>query len=181
MRRLFLLPFLAVALTVTDNRGDTDATEFRNPILPGGYPDPSVCHMDGAWYLFNSSFEYFPGLPIHRSTDLVNWELIGHALHREEQVTGAVNLLDVQSDGGIHAPSIRCRDGRIIMTVCDEAGVPHPKIVTEAGRAMVSHHSLLVTDILGVSRIDRHALTDEQAEYLDIAPEGPYKPENYRY
>ena len=51
-----------------------------------------------------------------------------------------------------------------IKTVCDEAGVPHPAIVTEAGRAMVSHHSLLVTDILGVSRIDRHALTDEQAE-----------------
>ena len=42
--------------------------------------------------------------------------------------------------------------------------MPHPAIVTEAGRAMVSHHSLLVTDILGVSRIDRHALTDEQAE-----------------
>jgi arginine decarboxylase len=51
-----------------------------------------------------------------------------------------------------------------IMTVCDEAGAPHPTIVTEAGRAMVSHHSLLVTNILSVSRIDRHALTDEQAE-----------------
>ncbi|MEO1319699.1 MAG: glycoside hydrolase family 43 protein, partial [Pseudomonadota bacterium] len=60
----------------------------------------------------NSTFEYFPGLPIHHSTDLVNWTLIGHGLHRPEQATGAVNLVDVQSDGGIHAPTIRCHDGR---------------------------------------------------------------------
>ncbi len=50
-----------------------------------------------------------------------------------------------------------------IMSVCDEAGVPHPTIVTEAGRAMVCHHSLLVANVLGTSRIDRHALTVEQA------------------
>jgi arginine decarboxylase len=49
-----------------------------------------------------------------------------------------------------------------IMSVCDEAGVPHPTIVTETGRAMVCHHSLLVSNVLGASRIDRHALTDEQ-------------------
>jgi len=50
-----------------------------------------------------------------------------------------------------------------IMSVCDEAGVAHPTIVTEAGRAMVSHHSVLVTNVLGASQIDRHALTDEEA------------------
>ncbi|MCU0302650.1 MAG: biosynthetic arginine decarboxylase [Thermoanaerobaculales bacterium] len=50
-----------------------------------------------------------------------------------------------------------------IMAVCDEAGVAHPTIVTEAGRAMVCHHSVLVSNVLGVSRLDRHALTDEQA------------------
>jgi arginine decarboxylase len=50
-----------------------------------------------------------------------------------------------------------------IMSVCDEAGVPHPTIVTEAGRAMVCHHSLLVVDVLGTSSLDHHALTDEQA------------------
>lgn len=86
--------------------------QFTNPILRGGYPDPSICHDGNAWYLVNSSFEYFPGLPVHRSTDLVNWALVGYGLDREEQVTGAVNLVDVQSDGGIHAPTIRCRDGR---------------------------------------------------------------------
>lgn len=85
---------------------------FTNPILRGGYPDPSICRIGSNYYLVNSSFEYFPGLPIHHSKDLVNWELVGYGLHREEQATGAVNLVDVQSNGGIHAPTIRCRDGR---------------------------------------------------------------------
>lgn len=89
-----------------------ETATFTNPILPGGYPDPSICRSGEYYYLVNSTFEYFPGLPVHRSRDLVNWELIGHGLHREEQVTGAVNLVDVQSDGGIHAPTIRCRNGK---------------------------------------------------------------------
>ncbi|MFZ8963338.1 MAG: glycoside hydrolase family 43 protein [Schleiferiaceae bacterium] len=84
---------------------------FKNPILPGGYPDPSICYADGVFYLANSTFEYFPGLPIHQSMDLVNWELIGYGLDRAEQVMTDVNLRDVQSDGGIHAPTLRYHDG----------------------------------------------------------------------
>lgn len=83
---------------------------FTNPILRGGYPDPSICRVGNVYYLVNSSFEYFPGLPIHHSTDLVNWELIGHGLHRKAQCTGPMNLVDVQSNGGIHAPTIRYHD-----------------------------------------------------------------------
>mgnify|MGYP001423899078 FL=1 len=83
---------------------------FNNPILRGGYPDPSVCRVGNDYYLVNSSFEYFPGLPIHHSTDLVNWKLVGHGLHRKSQCTGTMNLLDVQSNGGIHAPTIRYHD-----------------------------------------------------------------------
>ncbi len=86
-------------------------TVFTNPIIPGGYPDPSICRDGEDFYIVNSTFEYFPALPIHHSKDLVNWELVGYGLHREEQATGAVNLVDVQSDGGIHAPTIRCNDG----------------------------------------------------------------------
>lgn len=84
---------------------------YSNPILSGSYPDPSICKVGDTFYLVNSSFEYFPGLPIHKSTDLVNWELIGYGLHREDQCKTAVNLVDVQSNGGIHAPSIRYYDG----------------------------------------------------------------------
>jgi len=95
--------------------GAPPAATYMNPILRGGYPDPSICRDGDDYYIVNSSFEYFPGLPIHHSTDLVNWELIGYGLHREEQVTGAVNLADVQSNGGIHAPTLRCRDGRFYL------------------------------------------------------------------
>ena len=84
---------------------------FINPIIPGGHPDPSICKVDDTFYVVNSSFEYFPGLPIHKSKDLINWELIGYGLHREDQCNSAVNLVDVQSDGGIHAPTIRYNEG----------------------------------------------------------------------
>ena len=84
---------------------------FLNPIINGGYPDPSIVRVDDDFYIVNSSFEYFPALPIHHSKDLVNWELIGYGINRPSQGTGKVNLYDVQQQGGIHAPSIRYHDG----------------------------------------------------------------------
>ena len=84
---------------------------FINPIISGAHPDPSICRVGDDYYIVNSSFEYFPGLPIHHSKDLVNWELIGYGLHREDQCNGEMNLVDVQSDGGIHAPTIRYHEG----------------------------------------------------------------------
>ena len=84
---------------------------FINPIISGAHPDPSICRVGNDYYIVNSSFEYFPGLPIHHSKDLVNWELIGYGLHREDQCNGEMNLVDVQSDGGIHAPTIRYHEG----------------------------------------------------------------------
>lgn len=85
---------------------------FTNPILPGSYPDPSICRAGDDYYLVNSSFEYFPGLPLHHSRDLVNWELVGYGLHREAQCAGRNNLVDVQTKGGIHAPTLRHHNGR---------------------------------------------------------------------
>ena len=59
---------------------------YRNPIIPGFYPDPSVCRVGDHFYLVTSSFEYFPGVPIFRSDDLLNWEQIGHCLTRPSQL-----------------------------------------------------------------------------------------------
>ena len=104
------LAALSSALVATPAVNAEDNT-FANPILRGGYPDPSICRVNDDFYIVNSSFEYFPGLPIHQSKDLVNWKLVGYGLHREEQASSIVNLVDVQSNGGIHAPTLRCRDG----------------------------------------------------------------------
>ena len=92
--------------------GSLHAQTFKNPILAGGYPDPSICRVGDEFFMVNSSFEYFPALPIHKSKDLVNWELVGHGLNRLEQVSGQINLIDVQSNGGIHAPTIRFHNGK---------------------------------------------------------------------
>lgn len=80
---------------------------FENPILPGFYPDPSICRVGGDYYLVTSSFAYFPGIPIFHSRDLVHWEQIGHVLDRPSQ-------LDLDGAGhsqGIFAPTIRYHDG----------------------------------------------------------------------
>ena len=112
IRGLVVATGVVCAATALASSSSEVVDTFTNPIIPGGYPDPSICRVGEDFYIANSSFEYFPGLPIHHSKDLVNWELIGHGLHRRDQVDGAVNLVDVQSDGGIHAPSLRCKDGR---------------------------------------------------------------------
>ncbi|MEL0035434.1 MAG: family 43 glycosylhydrolase, partial [Gammaproteobacteria bacterium] len=96
----FISLLCAPVMLAFDRPADTKAaTVFTNPILQGGFPDPSICRVGDDFYVVNSTFEYFPGLPIHHSKDLINWELIGYGLHQKSQVTGAVNLIDVQSDG----------------------------------------------------------------------------------
>jgi alpha-N-arabinofuranosidase len=51
-------------------------SQAQNPILPGFYPDPSIIRVDDDFYIVNSSFEYFPAIPIWHSKDLVNWRQI---------------------------------------------------------------------------------------------------------
>ena len=66
--------------------------------------------VDDTFYIVNSSFEYFPGLPIHKSKDLINWDLIGYGFTKNHKLICG-DLIDVQSDGGIHAPTIRYNNG----------------------------------------------------------------------
>lgn len=61
-------------------------TKKLNPIIPGFHPDPGVCRVGDDFYIVNSSFEYFPGVPIFHSKDLVNWEQIGYCLTRDSQL-----------------------------------------------------------------------------------------------
>ena len=85
--------------------------KFQNPIIPGFYPDPSVCRVGEDYYLVNSSFEYFPGVPIFHSRDLVNWRQIGHCLTRQSQLP----LDHAPPSDGIYAPTIRHHNGRFYM------------------------------------------------------------------
>lgn len=86
-----------------------------NPLIPGFNPDPSIVEADGAYYLVTSTFEYLPGIPVYRSTDLASWTHIGNVATRPEQA----GVGDVPTGGGVWAPTIRYRDGvfYVIVTV----------------------------------------------------------------
>ena len=58
--------------------------KYHNPIIRGFNPDPSICRVGEEYYLVTSSFEYFPGIPVYHSRDLVNWEQIGNCLQDSE-------------------------------------------------------------------------------------------------
>ena len=60
--------------------------EFYTPILQGCYPDPSITRKGNDYYLVNSSFAMFPGVPIFQSNDLVNWKKLCHVLDRNSQL-----------------------------------------------------------------------------------------------
>jgi alpha-N-arabinofuranosidase len=84
---------------------------YRNPVIAGFHPDPSLCRVGDDYYLVTSSFEYFPGVPIFHSRDLVHWRQIGHCLTRDSQLP----LAGVMSSGGIWAPTLRYHAGRFYM------------------------------------------------------------------
>ncbi len=82
-------------------------TSATNPILPGFYPDPTICRVDDDYFLANSSFEYFPGVPIWHSRDLLHWRQVGHVLTRREQFVRG----DGRASTGIYAGTLRHHNG----------------------------------------------------------------------
>ena len=86
--------------------------KYTNPIIRGFNPDPSICRVGEDYYLVTSSFEYFPGIPIYHSRDLVNWTQIGNCVSRPEQLP----LEEAKSSGGVWAPTIRYSGGRFYIT-----------------------------------------------------------------
>ena len=93
---------------------------YRNPILAGFYPDPSICRVGQDYYLVNSSFAYFPGIPIFHSRDLVHWTQLGHVLDRPSQL----KLDGLGVSRGVFAPAISSHDGLfyVINTLVDGGG-----------------------------------------------------------
>jgi xylan 1,4-beta-xylosidase len=93
---------------------DPDAEiTYRNPVIPGFFSDPSVCRVGDDYYLITSTFEYFPGVPVFHSRDLVNWEQIGYCLHRKEQIPNGINIF---------AATLRYHDGVFYMITTNITG-----------------------------------------------------------
>ena len=84
----------------------TEPVTFNNPVIPGFFSDPSVCRVGDDYYLVNSTFEYFPAVPVFHSKDLVNWEMIGYCIDRATQLPKGLNIF---------ATTIRYHEGTFYM------------------------------------------------------------------
>jgi xylan 1,4-beta-xylosidase len=106
-------------------------TTLYNPLLNGFHPDPSVVKVGDEWFLATSTFEYVPGIPIHRSRDFETWELIGHVALDPERL----GIEAVPTGGGAWAPTIRHHDGlfHLVITVAMGRGMLHFTAADPAG------------------------------------------------
>jgi xylan 1,4-beta-xylosidase len=132
MKKLQIVVIVLMSVLCLTAHGQTAPINFKNPVLPGFSPDPSICRVNNDYYLVNSSFIWFPGIPVYHSKDLVNWQLIGHGITRPSQL----NLKGVKDKDGIWAVTIRYHEGlfyligtasncggNFYMTAKDPAGV----------------------------------------------------------
>ncbi len=90
-------------------------SKIENPILRGFNPDPSIVRVGDAYYIATSTFEWFPGVQIHRSFDLANWELVKRPLDRESQL----NMIGNPDSGGVWAPCLSYCDGLFYLIYTD--------------------------------------------------------------
>lgn len=90
----------------------------NNPVLSGFYPDPSICAVGNDFYLVNSTFAYFPGIPVFHSRDLAHWRQIGNVLDRPSQV----HLEGCSHSQGIYAPTIRYHEGVFYVITTNVSG-----------------------------------------------------------
>ncbi len=88
---------------------------YRNPILAGFYPDPSICRVGQDYYLINSTFSYFPGIPVFHSRDLIHWTQIGNVIDRPSQM----DFTGYSVTRSLFAPAIKHHDG-IFYVVCTQ-------------------------------------------------------------
>ena len=118
-----------------------EALRIRNPILPGFNPDPSVVRVGDDYYIATSTFEWYPGVQVHHSRDLVHWRLLTRPLRRASQ-------LDLRGDPdscGVWAPCLTHADGRFWLIYTDVKRYARTSVPGASGASMRDFHNYLVT------------------------------------
>lgn len=123
MRLMSLITMTAVVLAIfiiSNGIAVAQSTTLVNPVLAGFYPDPSVLKVGSDYYLINSTFSYFPGLPVFHSKDLKNWKQIGNVISRPSQM----NFMGHRMTRGLFAPAIDHHNGTyyVTCTLIDRGG-----------------------------------------------------------
>lgn len=146
-------------------------TTAKNPILPGFYPDPSLCAVGEDYYMVNSTFAYFPGIPIMHSKDLAHWEQIGNVMNRESQLP----LHGCGHSEGLFAPTIRYHEG-VFYVICTNVSGGGNFIVTAKDPAGPWSEPYYLEDAAG---IDPSLFFDEDGScyYIGTHP----NPQGCRY
>lgn len=111
---------------------------FTNPVIPGFHSDPSVCRVGDDYYLITSTFEYFPGVPVFHSKDLINWEQIGYCIDRKEQLPEGLNIFaaTIRYHEGIFymiTTTFGKQSGNFYVTANDPAGPWSKPVFIEVG------------------------------------------------
>ncbi|GAA3661388.1 glycoside hydrolase family 43 protein [Lentzea roselyniae] len=120
---------------------------MTTPVIPGMHPDPSVCRVGEDYYLVCSSFEYFPGIPVFHSRDLVNWTQIGNALDRTSQL---LLTAETPSSAGIYAPTLRHHDGRFHLIVTSVSHGGGNMVFTATDPAGPWSDPIMLPDVHGI-------------------------------
>jgi xylan 1,4-beta-xylosidase len=120
--------------------------KIKNPILPGFNPDPSIIRVGDDYFIATSTFEWFPGVQIHHSRDLVHWRLLTRPLNRANQL----NMLGDPDSCGIWAPCLSYSDGLFYLIYTDVKRYGRTTQGASAGASLRDFHNYLVTG----SRID---------------------------
>ncbi len=119
---LILASIMIIGCKNQDKESPSTVTSetFNNPIIAGFNPDPSILRVGEDYYMVQSTFAYFPGLPILHSKDLVHWNQIGSAIDRNEQMS----FIGHGISRGLFAPTIEYHDGwyYIVCTLIDTGG-----------------------------------------------------------
>ena len=142
---------------------------YKNPIRTGFFPDPSIVRVGEDYYMVNSTFVYFPCIPVSHSKDLIHWEIIGHAIAEPEWC-----MLDgIEGGRGYWAPDISYADGRFYITATyrlnDDGTVYRKQIVVSSDRPEGPYSKPAIIDEDG---IDPSIFTDEDGRHYMLLNRG---------
>lgn len=114
---------------------------IHNPILRGFNPDPSIVRVGADYYIATSTFEWFPGVQIHHSTDLANWRLVSRPLRRPSQL----NMIGAPDSCGVWAPCLTHADGLFHLVYTDVKRYGRTSVGGASGASLRDFHNYLVT------------------------------------
>lgn len=166
LKKVFLL---IAAFCLSLNLVHAQTSRLVNPILAGFYPDPSIIKVGKDYYLVNSTFSYFPGIPIFHSTDLKNWKQIGNVIDRPSQM----NFMGDRVTRGLFAPAINYHNGTFYVT-CTQIDHKGNFVVTAKNPAGPWSDPVFLPSVRG---IDPSLFFDKDKAYVIYNGDAPdYKP-----